>query len=255
MLVRICLIVAILAAIAVGVVNFVQVKPKVQQLQKDWAYEKDQHEKFEKDYRFTKSSLDKTNAILKQTIATLEATTAEKLKAETDLAAQTKRADKLTEDLTKTRAERDSAQQDLAAYKATGMTPEQISHVNKDLKDLKDALTGTQDENKLLGQKINKLQTELNRYVIRDYHVPLPAGLRGKVLITDPKWNFVVLNVGENQGVMQHGELLVNRNGRLVGKVIVNTVHKDQSIANIMPGWELGEVMEGDQVIPAYPAS
>jgi len=35
----------------------------------------------------------------------------------------------------------------------------------------------------------------------------------------------------------------------------VNTVHKDQSIANIMPGWELGEVMEGDQVIPAYPAS
>jgi flagellar biosynthesis chaperone FliJ len=255
MLVRISLIIAILAGIAVGVLNFVKVKEKITVLQSDLARETEAHQKFERDYRFTKSSLDKTNAILKQTIATLEATTAEKLKAETDLAAQTKRADKLTEDLTKTRAERDSAQQDLAAYKATGMSPEQISHVNKDLKDLKDALTGTQDENKLLGQKVNKLQTELNRYVKEDYHVPLPAGLRGKVLITDPKWNFVVLNVGENQGVMQHGELLVNRNGRLVGKVIVNTVHKDQSIANIMPGWELGEVMEGDQVIPAYPAS
>ena len=255
MLVRLCLIVAILAAIAVGVVNFVQVKPKVAKLETDLDTETKAHQEFQAKFNASQSALAKTNAILKQTIATLEATTAEKLKAETDLAAQTKRADKLAEDLTKTRAERDSAQQDLAAYKATGMTPEQISHVNKDLKDLKDALTGTQDENKLLGQKINKLQTELNRYVIRDYHVPLPAGLRGKVLITDPKWNFVVLNVGENQGVMQHGELLVNRNGRLVGKVIVNTVHKDQSIANIMPGWELGEVMEGDQVIPAYPAS
>ena len=255
MLVRISLIVAILAGIAVGVLNFVKVKEKITVLQADLARETEAHQKFERDYRFTKSSLDKTNVILKQTIATLEATTAEKLKAETDLAAQTKRADKLTEDLTKTRAERDSAQQDLAAYKATGMTPEQISHVNKDLKDLKDALAGTQDENKLLGQKVNKLKIELARYVNPDYHVPLPASLRGKVLITDPKWNFVVLNVGENQGVLEHGEMLVNRNGRLVGKVVVRTVHKDQSIANVMPGWELGEVMEGDQVIPAYPAS
>lgn len=255
MLVRICLIVAILAAIAVGVVNFVQVKPKVAKLETDLDTETKAHHEFQTKYNFTKSSLDKTNAILKQTIATLEATTAEKEKALSDLAAQTKRADKLDADLTKTRAERDSAQQDLAAYKAAGMTPEQVARANKDIKDLKDELAGTQDENKLLGKKITNLQNELNRYVVKDYHVPLPAALRGKVLVTDPKWNFVVLNVGADQGMLNHGELLVNRNGRLVGKVIVNTVHKDQSIANVMPGWELGEVMEGDQVIPAYPAS
>ena len=47
--------------------------------------------------------------------------------------------------------------------------------------------------------------------------------------------------------------MLVNRNGKLVGKVVVRTVQKDRSIANVLPGWELGEVMEGDQVIPAYP--
>jgi hypothetical protein len=255
MLVRISLILAILAAIAVAVVNFVQVKPKVAKLETDLDRETEAHKKFEHDYNVTKNELAKTNAILKQTIATLEATTAAKEKAETDLAAQTKRADKLNDDLTKTRAERDSAQQELAAYKAAGMTPEQITRVNKDLKDLRDALAGTQEENKLLGQKVNKLKIELARYVTPDYHVPLPAGLRGKVLVTDPKWNFVVLNVGENQGVLEHGELLVNRNGRLVGKVEVRTVHKDQCIANVLPGWELGEVMEGDQVIPAYPAS
>ena len=255
MLVRISLIVAILAAIAVGVLNFVKVKEKITTLQTNLDTETKAHQKFEHDYRFTKSSLDKTNAILKQTIATLEATTAERDKAVTDLAAETTRATKLTDDLNKTRAERDSAQQDLAAYKATGLSPEQISHVNKDLKDLRDALAGTQEENKLLGQKVNKLKISLARYETPDYHVPLPAGLRGKVLITDPKWNFVVLNIGENQGVLEHGELLVNRNGRLVGKVVVRTVHKDQCIANVLPGWELGEVMEGDQVIPAYPAS
>jgi cell shape-determining protein MreC len=255
MLVRISLIVAILAGLAVGVLNFVKVKEKITTLQTNLDTETKAHQEFLAKYTATKSSLDKTNAILKQTIATLEATTSERDKAVTDLAAQTKRADKLSDDLTKTRAERDSAQQDLAAYKAAGMTPDQILRVNKDLKDLKDALAGTQDENKLLGQKINKLQNRPALYEKPDYHVPLPASLRGKVLITDPKWNFVVLNVGEQQGVLQHGELLVNRNGRLVGKVIVNTVHKDQSIANVVPGWELGQVMEGDQVIPAYPAS
>ncbi len=255
MLVRICLIVAILAAVAVGVINFVQVKPKVAKLETDLDTETKAHAEFLAKYNASEKALAKTNAILKATIATLETTTAERDKAVTDLAAQTKRADKLTDDLNKTRAERDSAQQDLAAFKVSGLTPEQVANLSKELKKLQDNLTGTQEENKLLGQKINKLQNELNRYVVQDYHVPLPANLKGKVLVTDPKWNFVVLNVGEDQGVLAHGQLLVNRNGKLVGKIEVQTVKKDQSIANVVPGWELGEVMEGDQVIPAYPAS
>jgi hypothetical protein len=64
-----------------------------------------------------------------------------------------------------------------------------------------------------------------------------------------------VLDIGENQGVLEYGELLVNRNGKLVGKIVVRTVQKDRSVANLLPGWEIGEVLEGDQVIPANPAS
>jgi cell shape-determining protein MreC len=75
------------------------------------------------------------------------------------------------------------------------------------------------------------------------------------VLVTDPKYNFVILDVGENQGVLEYGEFLVNRNGKLVAKVVVRTVQKDRSIANVLPGWALGEILEGDQIIPAHPAS
>jgi hypothetical protein len=64
-----------------------------------------------------------------------------------------------------------------------------------------------------------------------------------------------VLDIGENQGVQEYGELLVNRNGKLVAKVKIRSVQKDRSIANVLPGWQLGDVMEGDQVIPAHPAS
>ena len=55
--------------------------------------------------------------------------------------------------------------------------------------------------------------------------------------------------------VLEDGELLVSREGKLVAKVIVRSVEKDRCIANVVPGWKLGEVIEGDEVSPAHPAS
>ena len=255
MLVRISLIVAILAGLAVGVLNFVKVKEKITTLQTNLDTETKAHQEFLGKYTASQKDLTKRTAELKQTKTELEATTAAKEKADADLVTQTKRADKLTEDLNKTRQERDSAQQELAAYKAIGLSPEQISRINKDFKDLKDALAGTQEENKVLGKKVDRLQAQLDRFLDPRKPVFLKASCKGKVLVTDPKWNFVVLDVGEDKGMKEFGEMLVNRNGKLVGKVVVRTVQKDRSIANVMPGWELGEVMEGDQVIPAFPES
>jgi hypothetical protein len=74
-------------------------------------------------------------------------------------------------------------------------------------------------------------------------------------MVVDPKWDFVVLNIGEDQGLLPDGELLVSRDGKLIAKVIVRSIQKDRSIANLVPGWKLGEVIEGDQVTPAHPAT
>ncbi len=171
------------------------------------------------------------------------------------MAAQVKRADKLAEDLTKTRQERDAAQAESGCLQSDGPHAQQILGMNQELKGVQDNLAAANTENKLFMQKIRKLETELAVYRDPTFFVPLPAGLKGKVLVADPKWNFVVLSVGEDQGVLERGELLVNRNGKLVAKVVVRSVQKDRCIANVLPGWELGEVMEGDLVIPAHPAS
>jgi hypothetical protein len=255
MLIRISLIVAILAGLAVGGLNFVKVKEKIETLQKNLATETAFHKEFESKFKVADKDLKKRTDELKQTKAELEATTVAKEKAEAEVLAQTKRADKLTEDLKKTSQERDSAQAELAAFKATGRTPQQILGMNKEFKKLQDTLEGTQAENKLLGKNLAKVTAALERFTSPDKPVVLRADLKGKVLVADPKWNFVVLNVGEEQGVLEFGELLVNRNGRLVAKIIVRSVQKDRCIANVLPGWELGQVMEGDLVIPAHPAS
>jgi hypothetical protein len=255
MLIRICLIVAIVAGLAVGGLNFVKVKEKITILQADLDRESKAHKEFEGKFTTTKKDLDKRTAELKQTKAELEATAAAKEKADADLVAQTKRADKLTEDLTKTRQERDDAQQQLAAFNVLRLTPQQIAGMDKAYKALQENLTVSETENQVLMKRVRKIETELAVYRDKDFFVPLPAGLKGKVLVMDPKYNFVVLNVGEDQGVLERGELLVNRNGKLVAKVVVRSVQKDRCVANVLPGWELGEVMEGDLVIPAHPAS
>jgi hypothetical protein len=255
MLLRICLFIAILGGLAAGGLGFVKVKEKITTLQAHDQEQFDGRKKAETDLASTRKDLDKTKTELAQTNALLVATTEQRDKAVAEAAAATKNAEKLTADLNKTRTERDNAQSELAAYKTTGYNPEQIVGMGNAYKALEAALEGQKGENKILGQKLKKTEAELATYKSPDVPVYLPPGLAGKVLVTDPKYNFVVLNVGEDQGVIERGQLLVNRNGRLVAKVKVTSVQKDRSVANVMPGWELGEVTEGDLVIPAYPGS
>src|SRR6185436_20769096 len=113
------------------------------------------------------------------------------------------------------------------------MTAQQVANASKEIKGLQTAVAEQQVVNKTLNQKVAKLQTELAIYKDPEKHVLLRADLKGKVLVADPKWNFVVLNVGEEQGVLEHGELLVNRNGKLVAKIKISTVQKDRSVANV----------------------
>ena len=255
MLIRISLILAIVAGLAVGVLNFVVVQKKITDLQTDLANTKQTLATTQAELSSTKSKLAKTETELADTKKTLEATTTERDTAVKEAAAQNKRAAQLADELKKTKDERDTAQQELAAYRATGFTPEQVLTLGRTLKQTQDNLAAMQQENVVLGQKVVKLQNDLAIYRDPQYVVALPAGLKGSILVSDPKWDFVVLDVGQDQGVLEHGELLVNRSGKLVAKVKVTSVQKNRSIANVMPGWKLGDVLEGDQVIPAHPAS
>ena len=255
MLIRICLIIAVVAGLAVSGLNFLKVKEKITTIQGERESERTQKEAAQTELASTKKDLSETRAELKTTKETLATTTEERDRAVAEAASQTRRADKLTDDLNKTRRERDDAQAELAAYKLTELNPQQILQIKNSYKGLQDEIAATQAENKLLGKKIVQLNVELDRYRNPEKPVFLPASLKGKVLVADPKWNFVVLDIGGEQGVLEYGELLVNRNGRLVAKVVVRSVQKDRCIANVLPGWELSEVMEGDMVIPAHPAS
>jgi len=255
MLIRISLIVAIIAGLAVGALNFTMVKQKVTTLQTDLTTTSNTLVTTEATLRTTKRDLEKTTAQLAQTNMAFVAAAAERDRAVSDLTAATTRANDLSDKLTKATQDLADTKDKLAAYEGSGLSSVQVLSLVKDLKATQDNLAGSFDENKLLSQEIKKLQNKLAVFVTPDEKVQLPAGLQGKILVSDPKWDFVILNVGLDQGVLERGELLVSRNGKLVAKVIVRSVQKDRCIANVLPGWRIGELLEGDQVIPAYPQS
>jgi len=254
MLIRISLIIAILAALAVGGLNFVKVKEKITKLKDERDTEQKAKVEAQGERDKTKAELDKTSKDLKQTKDTLELTTAERDKAVAEAAAQLAKATELTAKLTATTEQRDVAQQELQQFKVLGYTPQQILAFGKQLKDAQEALEVATEEKRILSQKLTKVTAELATFKEGWVPPPLPANLKGKVLVVDPRWEFVLVDVGENQNVVENGEMLVNRNGKLIAKVRVHGVLKDRCYANVLPGWKLGELMEGDQVIAANPA-
>ena len=252
MLMRICLIVAILGSLAVGALNFVKVKEKITIIQKQREDEKTAKEdaqrkltKANQDLKTTTDNLNRTRQNLETTKSSLDKTTSE-------LAVQTKAAETFKADRDKFRAERDEYDAQLDIYRQIGLKPPEIMALIKQSKETQKTIDGLTEENTVLNQKIIALKSELAQFIDPEYIVRLPAGLRGKIVAYDPKYHFVVLNVGASQGVLEKGVLLVHRDGKLVARVKVYSLEKDKAVANILPG-QLGEVMEGDQVIPAYP--
>jgi septal ring factor EnvC (AmiA/AmiB activator) len=255
MLIRISLIVAIVAALAASALNFVVVKDKITTLIGDRDSQRSQKEQAQSELASTKKELAKTKDDLAQTQQELADTQAARDKAVADAATQSKRADDLSDKLAKTTQERDDARNNLAAYTATGLTSDQVTKLNATLKNAQTEIEAISEEKMVLQHAVLTLKTRLAKYEGPDTDIKLRADLKGKILVVDPKWDFVVLNIGEDQGVLEDGELLVSRDGKLVAKVVVRSVEKDRCIANIVPGWQLGEVIEGDEVTPAHPAS
>jgi DNA repair exonuclease SbcCD ATPase subunit len=255
MLIRITLILAIIAAIAAGTLNLIEVKEKINTVIGQRNDERDQKVQAQTQLASTKKELKTTQDNLKTTQDELADTKTQLTKATAAVAVQTKRADDLSGQLTKVTQERDDAQNNLAAYTSTGLTADQVAKLNKTLKDARTEISAINDEKVVMMHTIARLTNELNKYVGPNEDVKLRADLRGKIIVVDPKWDFVVLNLGEDQGAIKDGEMLVSRDGRLVAKVIIRSVQKDRCIANLVPGWSLGEVIEGDEVSPAHHAS
>lgn len=224
MLTRAALVIVIAASLAVCALSLTKIKQRTVKLQRDLATQTELRQDAETQLATTKTTLAKTEETLKGTQATLQSTNERLDGAVAQIASQTKQVNQLKHEVT-------------AANELYATTVQQHSvkmeEAEKRIKSLEDQLAP------LLAAKGEKIKRDR---ISQDFSA--------SVATFDPKWKFVVLNAGERKGAIPNAELLVSRNGKLVGKVMIKSVEKDTCIANVMPGWELGEIQEGDMVFP-----
>jgi Signal transduction histidine kinase regulating C4-dicarboxylate transport system len=79
------------------------------------------------------------------------------------------------------------------------------------------------------------------------------TGLRGTVLAVNQAYNFVVLNLGARHGVESNAEMLVLRDGALIGKIRISSVEPATAIGDIMTNSLArgAQMQPGDNVIYA----
>lgn len=252
MLTRISLIVAILASIGSLLVSHLKLSEKITGLESNLATTTDQLTQ-------TRTELEDTNGKLQAATDLVEKTSRELTQSNQQLAdmanrakQQQDRADRAERDLNERTTELTANQRELAAWKALDIPVDDVRDRLQDLINLNNAFAALQDENGILLRRANDLDAQLQVFLGTTEPPPPDMGdLKGKIVAVDPKWEFVVLDVGGKQGALKRGEMLVNREGKLVAKIRISRVEEDFSFANVLPDWKQDDVLVGDLAICA----
>jgi len=126
--------------------------------------------------------------------------------------------------------------------------------------DLRRQLDSAEKEKAFLSEKLQDIQDRADqpkegkkrREAVRET-APRRTGLRGTVLAVNQAYNFVVLNLGTRHGVESNAEMLVLRDGALVGKIRISSVEPATAIGDIITSSLArgAQMQPGDNVIYA----
>jgi hypothetical protein len=128
------------------------------------------------------------------------------------------------------------------------------------LDDLRRQLDSAEKEKAFLSEKLQDMQERADqpkegkkrREAVRETG-PRRTGLRGTILAVNQAYNFVVLNLGARHGVESNAEMLVLRDGALVGKIRISSVEPATAIGDIITNSLArgAQMQPGDKVIYA----
>jgi hypothetical protein len=250
MLRRILTILAIVASVGVIALSHTKLREHIQGIIDQRETEKTRANKAEGTLKTTSATLKTTSNTLVSVSANLMSTSNELVSTKSGLETAASARDKAVQERDEAREKVKSSQQEMARWDALGVKPEAVKAMQDELGKSSNAVVVLQEETRMLVRRVARLTNELNKYIDpENYEVKMAVGLKGNVLVVDPKWQFVVLDIGEKQGAVVDGIMLVHRDSKLVGKVKITRLLPDRSIANVMPGWKLDDLREGDKVL------
>ena len=135
-----------------------------------------------------------------------------------------------------------------------------VADLQSQVDDLRRQLDSAEKEKAFLSEKLQDVQDRADqpkegktrREAVRET-AHRRTGLRGTILAVNQAYNFVVLNLGTRHGVESNAEMLVLRDGALVGKIRISSVEPATAIGDIISGSLArgAQIQSGDNVIYA----
>ncbi len=133
-----------------------------------------------------------------------------------------------------------SSQKEGAALK------DELGRIYQERNFLQERVAALQNMEENLRNKINRILTktkiELGEVVVT------PSAINGKVLRADNKYNFVVIDIGKNDGVKEGATLIAYRHDKKTGPITVEKVYDEFCVGKANFQWIGGELDVGDTV-------
>lgn len=192
---------------------------------------------------------DKTAALAAETAKVAEKDTAlAQLQSQLDAAKQavTEAQAQLTE---KTAALEVSAKELEEMKTKAAAAPPADATPGPEIKELENKVAAIESEKKVLADKLVSSESkveELTRDVARRKAAIMAQGLEGKIVAVNAAWGFVVLNVGDRNGIVNNADMVVMRDGERVGKVRITSVEPGRAVADI----DARSLASGQSVLP-----
>ncbi len=184
------------------------------------------------------TKLAETEATLDRTTKDLETANAD-IKQKTDtIAQQTKDIEDKGKEITDLKAKNEEANGKIEIQKGEiGKLTDKVKDKDAEIVSMKDYIV--------------KLEKDRNRGGSTNAAaINMVPGLQGKIIVVEPKWGFVVLDLPAGSQLCANVMLTVQRKDQLIGKVHVAAVFADRrlAVAEMVEGWEQKPAAAGDLV-------
>ena len=130
-----------------------------------------------------------------------------------------------------------------------------VAELQAQLDEARKQIDAAEEEKALLADKVqpNRVQEPRPEVAIKRRETVFHGSIRGTILAVNRAYNFVVLNLGEHQGVEANAEMLVLRGGTTIGKIRISSVEPATAIGDIVSNSLARgvQVQPGDTVVYA----
>ena len=246
-LLRIFLVLTIVFALA-SIYGGMQLKNKKVRLETELQSNKDHVAQLDTKLGAAQKEGQDTQAKLTSQSKELEAATAQIAQKNKEIASQTSKIKEVEAKLASVSKEFSGAKAEIEKIKKSLPAGVTIDELQGKLQSYQEQLTNLTQERTVLNEQLTKLTEEKKKLDESKREGKMPAGLTGHILAVNEDWNFVVLDIGTNQGVIENAEMVVYREGTLIGKVKITSAEPSIAIGDILKNWKKASIREGDAV-------